>query len=240
MNKAIFAILALFFVAGCYRSHMSVPGITADGLASKPPSPRYAEIENESKSLDYNYMLEDKSLDYTFAYQNKQLDYAMGMQTFWPQYMLQMKLAWEACLDEYDEDTCREIHGNSGGWPFFMGGYYFPNYGMPYGYGSGMMTGMGACPFASAEHCNAWMQTQLGLQQSAFLGSTYNQGTASVAAYYPQHASAQAAEWSGDGDPETVAKYEVLLHDALEDNQKKDKTIKKQQEALNESAELLK
>lgn len=239
MNKAIFAILALFFVAGCYRSSMNVPGITAEGLAPHPPSPRYAEIENEGKSLDYGYMLDNKSLDYQYAYQNKELDYMMSLQTFWPQYMLQMRLAWEACLDDHDEDTCREIHGNSGGWPYFMGGYYLPTYGMPYGYGAGMMTGMGMCPFASAEYCNAWMQTQLGMQQANFLGSTYNQGAASVAAYYPQHASAQAAVWSGDGDPDTAAEYKALLYDALEDNEKKDETIKKQQEALNDAKELL-
>ncbi len=157
MKRMLFALFALFLTTACFRSHLNSPGLTAEGLSPKLPSPAYGQLENDSKSLDYNYLLANKELDYEMTKYNMVMDYE-----------LKMKMAWQACLKQESQETCMMIHG---GWPYYMSYMGMYGYGYPY---TGMPGFYPGCPYQDASYCMTYFETMQYMQtQGANLGAAY-------------------------------------------------------------------
>jgi len=219
MKRTLFALFAVFYATACYSSQIHAPGITAKGLAPKPPSPAYGQLENDSKSLDYDYLLASKSMDYEMARYQMLMDYE-----------LKMKLAWQACLKEASEETCMMIHG---GWP-----YYMSYMGMG---GYGYMSVMGfypGCPYQDASYCQTWYETQAYMQQQqAQLGqSSYPMTSSSQLG--PEYAITAAEVWSSEGTEDydkKKAELEKIRDDVagmLDEMDKRDEELKPLLEAI--------
>lgn len=138
MKKLVCVLFVAFALSGCYHAQVQSPGMMADGISPKLPSPAYGALTIQAKQLDYQYANQSELINYQFK----------------------LQAAWEQCLLQFDGDTCREIHG---GWPYYMGyGMGYGGYGMS-GWGYPVM-GYPGCPYASANWCDTWVKTQAGTQ----------------------------------------------------------------------------
>lgn len=192
MKRTLFAVFTLVVLAGCYRSQLNSPGLSAKGLSSQPPSPAYGQLTNQSKSLDYDYALANKTLDYQMVEFQTLVDYE-----------LKMKKAWESCLADHPAKQCAMIHG---GWP-----YYMSYMGMGYGYGGygGMSGYYPGCPYQDGGYCQTWFETQAYMQAQAQLGSASNL-MAPQASLGQEHAKAAAQVWSSQGSEDYQKMKEEL------------------------------
>lgn len=219
MKRTLFTLLVIFLATACFKSELNTPGIKASGLSPKLPAPAYGELENSSKSLDYEYALANKSLDY------EMVKYDMVMN-----YELKMNMAWQACLKEFPEESCAMIHGN---WPYFMSYMGMTGYGYPFGGMSGFYPG---CPYQDASYCQTWQQTQAYMQANSQLGSTSQMTSSNQLG--PEYASTAAQVWSSETDEEyekNKAELEKIRDEVLvmlEDMDERDEEFKKLVEQL--------
>lgn len=219
MKRTLFALLVLFLTTACFRSHLNSPGLTAEGLSPKLPSPAYGQLENDSKSLDLEFALANKSLDY------EMVKYDMVMN-----YELKMNMAWQACLKEFPSESCAMIHGN---WPYFMSYMGMTGYGYPY---SGMAGFYPGCPYQDASYCQTWQQTQAYMQTSSQLGSTSQMTSSDQLGQ--EYAATAAQVWSSKTNEDYEKKKaelaeirdEVLV--MLKDMDERDEEFKKLVEQL--------
>lgn len=200
MKRMLFALFVLFLTTACFRSHLNSPGLTAEGLSPKLPSPAYGQLENDSKSLDYNYLLANKELDYEMTKYNMVMDYE-----------LKMKMAWQACLKQESEQTCMMIHG---GWPYYMSYMGAYGYGYPYTAMPGFYPG---CPYQDASYCMTYFETMQYMQtQGVNLGAAYQTSTSQEPG--PQYAVAVAEVEASDKDEDLdkkLARLEELRNELL-------------------------
>jgi len=77
MKKTALYIAFAFLTAACYHGEVNTPGITADGISPKPPSPAYGKLMNEHTAMTYGYSLAKEGQDYYWSYENRKLDFPL-------------------------------------------------------------------------------------------------------------------------------------------------------------------
>jgi len=232
MKRTLFALLVLFlttiFTTGCFKSQVNSPGIQASGLSPKLPAPAYGHLQNDSKSLDYDYHLANKSIDYDM------IKYEMLMN-----YKLKMNMAWQACLAEgFSEDSCAMIHG---GWPYLMNYMGSVGYGYPYSSMLGLYPG---CPYQDASYCQTWYDTQAYMQASGNLEAASNSSVTLVsqqyATAYANYLSAKTPEEQETALAEFKKREDELLGIIEKQDgiiEKKDAWIKKAKPVIESAAQ---